>query len=154
VRSEVGDLLRKLRGLVGMAATWGAAWFAVASAVWGIALWGDLPFRVILELAGGVGIGGAMTGAAFALVLGVVERNRTFDELSYPRVALLGAVAGALVGAAVLPDLVYASLLSFFGLLIGLGAACSVLTLALARMADPDRRLAPGGAPVGLPGPE
>jgi hypothetical protein len=44
-------------------------------------------------------IPGFLGGVAFSIVLGVAEGRRRFEELSLPRFAVWGAVAGALLGA-------------------------------------------------------
>lgn len=131
----MSSLLRRLRGLVGMAVTWGAGWFGVSAVGWGIALWGQVPLGVILNLAAGVGLAGAIAGAGFAVIVGIAERRHSFEEISFLRFAAWGALGGILVGLPFIGELIYVGYLGpFFGILGGLGASSAAGTLALARM--------------------
>jgi hypothetical protein len=87
---------------------------------------------------------GAVSGAAFALVLALAERRRTIDNLATGRIALWGALGAASLPVALLAiDVVRtpAGLLGyrwgFVALVLGvsaaLGAGCASATLALAR---------------------
>lgn len=135
----MSSLLRRLRGLVGMAVTWGAGWFGVSAVGWGIALWGQVPLGVVLNLAAGVGMAGAIAGAGFAVIVGIAERKHSFEEISFLRFAAWGALGGVLVGLPFIGELIYIGYLGpFFGILGGLGATSAAGSLALARMgADP-----------------
>lgn len=84
----LGTLIRRLRGALGVAFTWGAIWAVVGSLVLeGIVdphgeivdMWPPL-----LAMMGGV------FGLVFALTLTAVDGKRRFDELSYPRFVGLG----------------------------------------------------------------
>jgi hypothetical protein len=135
----MGTLLRRVRGLLGTALTWGAGWFVLSAIVWGVTLFGDVPFGMILNLAAAVGVAGAVAGAGFAVVLGIAERSRTLDELSFLRITTWGALGGMLVGLPFLGELAASTYPAFFGILAGLGATSASGSLALARMADDDR---------------
>jgi len=100
----IGGLLRKLRGAVGTALTWAAAWgtggFLFFLAVY---LSGGPPvspegFELTLGmvLLAGVAIGllGALAGGLFSLVLATVHRRSTLGEVLPERMALWGALVG------------------------------------------------------------
>jgi hypothetical protein len=108
-------VLRRLRGVLGIAATWGAA-FAGLGVLFG--LWlvfqlatGAVPTPSIdrdrlyaLVLVGQVlrwGLIGAASGVAFSAILMLAERRQTLATLSPRRFARWGLLAGALGGAAV-----------------------------------------------------
>jgi len=129
----VDGVLRKLRGMIGMAAFWGAGWFLLGAAFWTWRLFGQVPLDVILGVAGGVGIAGAIAGAGFATLLGLVEGKRSFEQLSYRRFAMLGAIGGLLVGLPFVAEIAVGGLGWFLALLAGLGAGSAVGTLTVAR---------------------
>lgn len=134
-----------IRGIVKTALTWAAVWVPFSLIPFGVAaLVGDaLPLRLLGALVIGKAVTGALSGAAFAGLLAVAGRRRTFESLSLPWIAGLGAVGGALF-----PGLVRAALLTTMNvsipisaLLSGLvtsallGAGCASLTLTIARRA-------------------
>ena len=85
---------RRIRGAVGMGLTWALAWFAagVAMAVFVIGLEHvEEPFPIVF------GFLGFLAGAAFSVLLGLVEGRRRFDEMSLPRFAGWGAAGGLLL---------------------------------------------------------
>ena len=122
--------LRKLRGALGIAATWGVSWAAIGAALSIIVGIVDPPSIDAGE--GPLRIGaifaavGAISGFAFGLVMSFAERRRS-SELSIGRAALWGAL-----GAAALPLLTTMnnSILIFVG---PLGAAFAAASVALAR---------------------
>lgn len=124
--------LRRIRGAIGIGLTWAVTWFS-AGMVWRFVVGfgpGDIPFPIIF------GVLGFLTGTTFSGVLGAVEGRRRFDEMSVPRFAALGAVAGLLFW-------VTFSLVGLGGefLLLGpvialAGAVSAAGTLALARKAE------------------
>lgn len=82
--------LQRLRGTIGMGLTWSLGWF-VAGGVFRLIVGpgtDDVPFPIRF------GLVGFLAGVTFSGVLGVVERRRGFDELSLPRFAGWGALAG------------------------------------------------------------
>jgi hypothetical protein len=129
--------------LLGLAVVWAVAWIplgmlgmAMEAASFGVPIRLASLVRAIPLLAGI----GAFCGFAFGLVLAAMERRRSFDSLSLPRVALWG-----LAGGLVIPGVSFASNLGWvtladmapallvFGVL---GAVSSVGTLIVARRAQ------------------
>lgn len=85
-------LLRRIRGAIGVGATWAVAWGLVGTIPrWVLGIDGDVPFPLIFGFAGGI------AGVVFAGILAAVEGRRRFDEMSVPRFAGLGAVGGSLL---------------------------------------------------------
>lgn len=88
--------LRRIRAALLMGLTWAVVWSPLG-----------LLLGMIVDPSGSmdepwlvVGIyPGFLGGVVFATVLGIVGRRRRFEELSLPRVAAWGAVAGLVVGA-------------------------------------------------------
>lgn len=143
--------MRRLRASLGIALVWGLAWLPIGFAV---ALYASAspshPSNVVarpVSLPAFVSawtVWGVLSGAAFALILGLTERRGTVDSLSIVRTVLWGAM-----GAVSLPLLLVASDLIGtpaglrgyswqFPLLIlsvsaAMGACCAAATLALAR---------------------
>ena len=138
-------MLRLIRGIATTGLTWAVVWVpfslipvAVAS-LFGAAL----PMRVLTGLVIGKALTGAISGAAFASFLAAVGRRRTFESLTLPWIAGLGALGGALFPSAIratllatmdvsLPASVLVSGLVTSALL---GAGCASATLAIARRA-------------------
>lgn len=143
--------LRRIRGALGMGLTWGTAWFAAGMAL--LVVVGpnaaDVPFPL------GFGLLGFLAGTTFSGVVGLIEGNRRFDEMSLPRFAAWGAVGGIVLAG------LFASVASLFGnsiplLLVGTvfgvaGSASAAGSLALARVAE-DRELLDASADVGAVG--
>jgi hypothetical protein len=99
-------MLRRLRAIVGTAITWAVAWASLGLAFGVAAIARMVVLRqwtwrgVVTALVGGTlsaAIWGGIAGAAFAVVVALVERRRTIETLSVPRVALWGALGGALL---------------------------------------------------------
>jgi hypothetical protein len=105
------NLVRRLRGFVGTAATWGAAFAAVSVVIVGVlAIAGQLPpadrttiMRGLVSIALRWGIVGAGTGVVFGGSLMLAERRREFHELSSRRFSLWGFGAGAALPLVVAP---------------------------------------------------
>jgi len=141
-------LLRRLRGIMGTAAFWGLIWLPI-----GVVLELLLarqptdvlppPFLVMIGVFTGWG---AVSGASFAVVLAIAERNHALADLSLLRVGVWGAVGCVLLPALLIaldlhhtssPSIGYdwgyaGSLLAVCGVL---GAICAAVTLTLARRA-------------------
>ncbi len=140
--------LRRLRGVIGTALTWGTSWATVGLVLGSIALRfvppGVLPADALFQTTLRWGILGTVSGAAFAIALSLAEkrRARAVDELTGRRVAWWGAVGGAALPAAVLPFValtVPAALIpALFLVPVGsaLGAASAAASLRLARRAQ------------------
>jgi hypothetical protein len=97
------NIMRRLRGLIGMATTWGVCFSALSSLVFLVArLSGALPVevfgtRMVLAIAARGFVVGALAGAVFSLVLAAAERRRTLSGLSSGRVALWGFLGTAAI---------------------------------------------------------
>jgi hypothetical protein len=100
-------VLRRIRGLLGIAVVWGAAISAVGTAFiltgfatgWISPIPGTGWTRWITVLAGVAArdfLGGTAAGAAFAMLLTGAERRRTIENLSLRRVGAWGFLAAAL----------------------------------------------------------
>ena len=100
--------LRRLRAIGFMAILWGMAWvpLGIALALFGYWRQGPVDYDVtwppdrlqslLIDSVLIFGISGILMGAAFAILLMVNQRNRSFSELSMRRFIVLGA-AGALL---------------------------------------------------------
>ena len=132
--------LRRIRGAIGVGITWALAWAPVAVFVGTQII--D-PQDTMEEMWVMVGVlPGFFSGVIFSIVLGIFARRRRLDDLSIPRVAGWGAIAGLLIG--ILPFvigdtdgsppawLLAAIIIPSFTLLSTLSAAA---TLAVARRA-------------------
>jgi len=91
----VSRWLRIIRGMVGMGLTFSAGVGAIASLVAG-ALWliTGAPFRELAFPVVASSIWAFPIGVAFSGVIALTARGRTFERLSVPRFAALGAAAG------------------------------------------------------------
>ena len=91
--------LRKGRGILGVAITWGAVWGAVFATLAFVAGAIDPdsidPGETRLRIAGMGAVFGAVSGVVFGVLLSVAEGRKTLRELSLARVALWGAAATA-----------------------------------------------------------
>ena len=140
------NVIRVLRGVLGTAAAWSLAWIPLTLASWSVtaALFGNAP---PLEYWGpmviGAAIRGAISGAAFATVLAIAGRRRTFASLRLRDMALWGAVGGVVAPAVTLGAIAIMSSSAVPVLTIGLGlgfasalgAASAAGTLWVARRA-------------------
>lgn len=97
----MGNLIRRVRGAVGIGMTWGALWAAISVALT-LALGvfrpeeidpGEGPGRVAAIF----GLVGFLCGLGFAGLLYLNEKRRTVGELSLGRVALWGVLGGAAI---------------------------------------------------------
>jgi hypothetical protein len=130
-------LLRVLRGILGTAVAWGLAWIPLTLVTWGVAgvLGGNVPpLRVTGAIVIGAAIRGMISGAAFASVLALAGRRRTFENLRLRDMLVWGAIGGivapvislgaiALTTSAVIPPLAIG---------LGLGMASTVGALSAA----------------------
>ena len=135
--------LRRIRGAVGTALTWAAAWLGVGAIVGLVGGVGAVALAISWAQMGFVG------GVIFSTLLGILAGRRRFDEMSLPRFAAWGAVGGLLVTlvmALVFGDPVM-GLLGPASVLTLLGAGSAAGSLALARRAE-DRELLEDGADV------
>jgi hypothetical protein len=146
---EVGGMkgwLRRIRGAVGMGVAWGVTWLGAGLLMMlaMLLLTGETGADVPYPL--GFGALGFVAGVAFSLVVGVLGRNRRFDQLSIPRFAAWGGAGGLLfstlfvAAVALLDDPTFWSAWPVLApVFSGAGAASAAGILALARKAaDPD----------------
>jgi hypothetical protein len=142
----------RIRGVLGISIVWAVAWLPLAVGLGLYRYWSDAPYRNLLpnklegflaHMANAVGLGmlaGAVSGAIFAVILALAERNRTLSNLSIRRLAIWGGI-----GASLLPA-TFLSLEAFvfthgnwwsgativLGIAAALGAASAAATLKLA----------------------
>ena len=100
--------LRRVRGAIGMGLTWAAGW-AVGGVLIGVSSllapglpWGAF-FRVYDAPLPTLAMPGFIGGVIFSVVLGLAADRRSLDELSVPRFAAWGGLAGLLLSS--IPDL-------------------------------------------------
>jgi hypothetical protein len=134
-------LLQRIRGAIGMGATWGVAWGAagfVLAVVTGFKT--DAPLPLIF------GVLGFLAGVIVSAVLALTESRRRFDQLSLPRFAGWGAAGGLLLAAAFAraASLDWGDVLAIVPTFAIASAVCASGSLALARraarLALPDAR--------------
>lgn len=150
---------RRVRGLLGSAATWGTVGALIGAAMY-VARYRPWPLGAIhwdraLSLMGAFMGGGALWGSVCGLAFGVavwsLGRRSSFQQVSARRFTLWGAVAGA-----AFPLLIYTPVvvmrgafdaIPFFSMIAGIsavaGAACARTIFALARRAPEPRNVAP-----------
>ena len=141
--------LRRVRGALGMGLTWAVAWFG-AGVIFlsGLLVFGTPPVGTgLVEVVANsilLAVSGFIGGAAFSVVLGIVEGRRRFDELSLARFAAWGALGGALLWIPSGEGVQTVVILS----LMGAGSAAG--SLALARRAEDKELLEAGEEALGL----
>jgi len=124
--------LRRLRGILGMAVTWGvglAGLFTLAGFIIGGV------FVPGLALTGGYL--GLIAGSAFAVILSIAEGRHKLKDLSLWRMALWGGIGGAIVAGAT--NLIGGSggiIWDFVVVVALIGAGASAGTVAIAKRAD------------------
>ena len=144
-------ILRKLRGALGTALTWGVGWavggFALSTFLYVMSSWPDeFPFWEFAPVVTfRFGLYGLMSGALFSGALAIIHRRRTLGELKPAWVGLWGGLAGFLtsmgvLGVAVAAGAVIPLSLEIVGLIVlaasiygGVGAATAVGTIMLAQ---------------------
>jgi tetrahydromethanopterin S-methyltransferase subunit F len=94
--------LRRIRGALGMGATWAVGWAFAGIAIGVLSrLLPQLPwaafFRVFDAPLPALAIPGFVAGVLFSLVLSVAARRRSFEDLSISRFATWGAIGGVMV---------------------------------------------------------
>ena len=145
----MNELLRKVRGVTGLALTWAVGW-AVIGALLTIGLRvarpGDLDVgEHELGMAARFAAAGLVAGAAFAILLAGAERRRAVADLSVSRAALWGAL-----GATALP-LLTPMANSLVGLHAPLGGSFAAAALALAKRSRRVATLPGDRRPTGHP---
>ena len=91
-------------------------------------------------LAGLVGAAGVISGFGFSFVLGLAGRRSTLDELTYLRVASLGALGSMVAWAPLILMMRGAPIVPILSILGALGAVSSAGTLAIARVGERPRQ--------------
>ena len=148
--------LERIRGVLGTALTWAAAWGGVGTILWGIPyVVGGSPFGVVAGLftfAVTFGAMGLIGGAAFSTVLGIAEGRRRFEEMSLSRFAGWGALGGALMSVLMFAAGSGVSLaqVPMIGVLALMGAGSAAGSLALARRSEDRELLEAGEEALGL----
>lgn len=162
-------LLRRLRGILGMALSWAIPWGVAIGTTGGLLAYfivrlppGVSRIVVALQAALGNGISGAvlgfLTGGVFSVVLISAEHQRSLPDLKESRFALWGAVAGAAsAGVMILPALTLGQIpalawavLMAVGTSLGVVSSVSSLRIAQAGLElesgdpTPDERSLPG----------
>ena len=126
------NLLRRVRGAIGMGLTWALAW-GLAGVVMAVitGFTADVPFPLFFALLGFI------AGVIFSAVLALTARRRSFDEMSLPRFATWGAVGGIVLSALFTPaaSLEGIDVLMVASIFVLASAACATGSLALARRA-------------------
>ncbi len=137
--------LHRIRGVLGTALTRAAGWAGLGGLL-GFVVPGWSPFAALT-----LAFVGLYTGAAFAVLLGISERRRTLEELSLPKVAIIGAVVAvgvlALSMGSGTPAGIWLSYQAVGGL-VGAGSAAG--SLALARRSEDKELLEAGEEALGL----
>jgi hypothetical protein len=153
------ELLRRVRGALGMGLTWALGWMPIGALV-ALGLWvvgldppGLAAFVWLnVKLFGAFGF---VAGSLFSAVLRLREGHRRFDELSLPRFTAWGAVGGLLLGGlAVAAGFWGPGLQLRDAVIVGvatlLGAASAAGTLAVARAAEDEALLQEGAGVEGV----
>lgn len=150
-------LVRRLRGTLGMGLTWAVAWAVVGGGIMeGIV---DPNGELLDMWPQTLAVPGFLGGVVFSGLLWLREGRRRFDELSLPRFAGWGALAGALLGglalgAGALPGIgsVWLRAAVLMGPVAVMSAASAAGSLAVARWATSSALPGRGAAGGELPG--
>ncbi len=148
----MGNVLRRVRGAIGMGITWAAAWSVVGGVPrWVFGIPSELPFPILF---GGLGF---VAGVTFSGLLMLTEGRRRFDQMSLPRFSGWGALGGLLMAALFVRGAGYGLMetVAISGTFVVASAASAAGSLAIARRAM-KRELSAGGedAPGELSGAE
>lgn len=97
----MAELVRRLRGALGIGVTWGVLWAAIGvvlALTIGVVDPEDIdPGEGPARVAAIFGLVGFLSGLGFAGLLSLAERRRTIAQLSLGRVALWGVLGGAAI---------------------------------------------------------
>lgn len=133
---------RRVRAALGMGLIWAGGGAAIGGLVELLSnLIPALPVGFIDMWVQTLAIPGFLGGVTFSVVLGVLARDRRFDELSLPFVVGLGLLGGVVLGGLLIALGLTPLILLPSTLLSGVGAS---MTLGLARMATGVDRLEAG----------
>lgn len=117
-------LIRVVRGVLGTAAAWSLAWIPLSLATWTVtaAIFGNVPpLQYWGPMVIGAAVRGAISGAAFAIVLAIAGRRRTFVSLRLRDMLRWGAVGGIVAPAITLGTIALTTSAAVPALSIGLG---------------------------------
>lgn len=128
--------LRRIRGAFGMGLAWAVAGAVVGGFFEAVdnVLPGALPFVSRVDMwPQTLAIPGFLGGVVFSVVLAIAGSRRRFGELSLPRFAAWGAVAGLLLGGLAMAA---GAPILFLGIMTVASVITASGSLALARMAE------------------
>lgn len=152
--------LRRIRGAFGMGLSWALAGALLGGVIEAITEFVPGWNGAVVDIwPAALGALGFLGGGAFAIMLGVAGRHRSFNELSLPRVAAWGATGGLLLGVALmgmagaLAPGHWLEAAVFIGTATAGSAVAAAGTLALARKGEDPKSLDAGPvfANLGLP---
>jgi hypothetical protein len=93
--------LRRLRGIIGTGLTWAVGWAglygAFLLAAWAFGAEAQWELGPVLRLVFNVGTYGFLGGSAFGVILSVLERHKSLEDLTFKRIALWGSLGGLAV---------------------------------------------------------
>ena len=160
--------LKRIRGAIGVGLTWGVVWGLVGGvleAVFGLPPGWSGADVVLQEFVRGFSVFsmiGFLGSGVFSIALGLEGRRRSFAEMSLPRFASWGALAGLTVGMILYADFVLTPSVRFslagvlmraaigVGAMAVIGAGSAAGSLALARRAEDRELLEAGEEALGL----
>ena len=135
---------RVIRGLIGMGLTFSAGVGVVASTIAGL-VWllpGGGGGRELVRMVIASSIWAFPVGMAFSGLLAITARNRSFDKLSLPRFAALGAGGGLILFGVLAANAWHAwslpTALTNLAIFLVLGSGSATATLLIARRARPE----------------
>ena len=143
---------RRVRGALVMGVMWALVWAPVALLLGILVIDPDNSMDEMWPVVGA--LPGFVGGVVFSIVLAIAARRRRFDELSVPRFAAWGALAGFIVG--MLPFVLgtptsavplWQLALAIVGSITLLCAASAAGSLALARMGERREAMTAGDDP-------
>jgi len=137
----MSDFLRRVRGTLGIGATWGAAWgsiFGVLALIIGLVDPGSIdPGEGPLVVIGTGALFGLVSGAVFGTALAPAERGKAILDLSLGRAALWGALATAAYPLLTPVDNSMLFLLCPLGAALGAGSVAMAKRVELAARPEP-----------------
>ena len=94
----VSNSVRRLRGIVGNAIVWGAAWFTIAIAVFSVVhlLGGTGSWLGLLQLALRCGVMGGIAGTVFSTFISLRYQGQRIANISWIRFGIGGGIVTAL----------------------------------------------------------
>ena len=136
------QFLRRLRGVIKTGLTWAVGWAglygAFLLAAWAFGAEAQWELGPVLRLLFNVGTYGFLAGSTFGVVLSVLERHKSLEEITLRRIALWGGLGGLAV--VTMLSVLYGTLVFTYltpvilYTLLGIGSATG--TVALARRGE------------------